>query len=502
MSRWLKALAVVAPNAALRRAHALQALRYYDGARKAARTNSLASKPGSPNVALSSELARLTARAHDLVRNTPEGARTIEILSSLIVGTGVKVIFKTGNARLDKKLQRLWNRWCKIADIEGVLGLEGLQKLAIAGMFEGGDTLTRLVDVVPPRRGQVGYGLPALRLQLLEGEQLDLSRDRISVGEGGNRVRFGIELDEWNRRLAFHVTDGDSERLTLTDRSRRIAAADVCHLYRPQRPGQLRGVTVFAPVMLASRDHADLIEALTVKARMEACFGLGVETPEAGKMTLMPNDPDRKAPDGKPIEEMNPGMILYLRPGEKLQSVSPTGGLAAEPIILANLMRFAAGVNLAYDQVTGDLRKANYSSLKAGDRLVRRFVEQVQWLNLVPMLMDRIVDRWLDRAILGGLIADRREGYAYDYVMPAREPIDPKKDLEADILAVRSGRMSPQEFISEWGRDWREVLDDTTAFLKELDARGIVLDIDPRRTTQTGAAQTAAEPPEDEDDPE
>lgn len=501
MSRWLKALAVVAPHAALRRAHALQALRYYDGAKRAPRANSLATRPGSPNAALTSELARLTARAHDLVRNTPEAARTIEILSSLIVGTGVKVIFKTGKPALDRRLQSLWSRWCKIADIEGVLGLEGLQKLAIAGMFEGGDTLTRLVDVTPPRRGERGYGLPTLRLQLLEGEQLDLTRDRVPVAEPGRRIRFGLELDEWNRRVAFHVTDGDTERVTLSDLSRRLPADDVCHLFRPLRPGQLRGVTVFAPVMLTSRDHADLLEALTVKARMEACFGLGVETPDAGKMTLMPTDPDKKSPDGKPIEEINPGMILYLRPGEKLQSVSPTGGLAAEPIILANLMRFAAGVNLAYDQVTGDLRKANYSSLKAGDRLVRRFVEQVQWLNLVPMLMDRIVERWLDRAILGGLIADRREGYAYDYVMPAREPIDPKKDLEADILAVRAGRMSPQEFISEWGRDWREVLDDTEAFLKEIDSRGIVLDIDPRRTTQTGAAQAANDRPDPQDDP-
>lgn len=502
MSRWLKALAVVAPHAALRRAHALQALRYYDGAKRAPRANSLATRPGSANEALTSELSRLTARAHDLVRNTPEASRTIEILSSLIVGTGVKVIFKTGNDNLDKRVQRLWNRWCKVADIEGVLGFEGLQKLAIAGMFEGGDTLIRLRDVMPPKRGEPGFGLPNLRLQVVEGEQLDLARDNLPIGTSGRRIRFGIELDEDSRRRAFYITRGDTARFTLSDLSIRVPADDVCHLYRPLRPGQIRGVTVFAPVMLTSRDHADLIEALTVKARMEACFGLGVETPDAGKMTLMPSDPGSKAPDGKPIEEMSPGMMVYLRPGEKLQAISPTGGLAAEPIILANLMRFAAGVNLAYDQVTGDLRKANYSSLKAGDRLVRRFVEQVQWLNLVPMLMDRVVERWLDRAIMGGLLADRLDGYGFDYVMPAREPIDPKKDLEADILAVRAGRMSPQEFISEWGRDWREVLDDTTAFLKELDARGIVLDIDPRRTTQTGAAQAANDPPDPQDDPE
>ena len=466
MSRLLKALALVAPQAALRRAYALQALRYYDGARQSPRANSLASKPGSANASMQGELARLTARAHDLVRNTPEAARTIELLSSLIVGTEINVTFNTGNDWRDRHIGELWSRWCKVADVEGVLSFGGLQKLAVGSMFEGGDTLVRMLD------------MPV------------------------TTPRFGLELDEWNRRHAFHIAQGDSDRLMLDGRSLRVPAADICHLYRPLRGGQLRGVTVFAPVLLTARDHADLVEALTMKARMEACFGLGVESPDAGKMTLAPSDPNEQTTDGKRIEDMHPGMVLYLRPGEKLSPVSPTGGLAAEPILLANLMRFAAGVNLSHDMVSGDLRQANYSSLKAGDRFVRRFVEQFQWLNLVPMLMDRIVERWLDRAILGGLLPDRREGYAYDYVMPAREPIDPKKDLEADILAVRSGRISPQEFISEWGRDWRKVIADLGSFLAELDKspQKIVLDIDPRRTTQTGAAQSQSQTSKTGDD--
>lgn len=489
MSRWLKALAVVAPQAALRRAQALQALRYYDGARRSPRANSLASRPGSANTALESELQRLTVRAHDLARNTPEAARTIEVLSSLSVGTGINVTFKTGSDRRDRQLNTMWKRWCKVSDIEGVLGFGGQQRMAVSGMFEGGDTITRLIDIRPPSHGDRGFGLPPLRLQVLEGEQIDTTRDAAPVSDPGRRTQFGIELDEWNRRLAFHVGEGDGRRILSSANSHRLPAADVCHLFRPLRPGQLRGVTVFAPVLLTARDHADLIEALTVKARMEACFGLGIESPDAGKMTLAPTDLTQKTADGKPIEEMHPGMMLYLRPGEKVQAISPTGGLAAEPIMLANLMRFASGVNLSHDIVTGDLRQANYSSLKAGDRFVRLFIEQFQWLNLVPMLMDRVVERWLDCAIQTNLLADRREGYAYDYVMPARPPVDPKKDLEADILAVRAGRMTPQEFIEEWGRPWHEVIDGLGEFLAAIDRKKIVLDIDPRRTTQTGAAQ-------------
>jgi capsid protein len=69
--------------------------------------------------------------------------------------------------------------------------------------------------------------------------------------------------------------------------------------------------------------------------------------------------------------------------------------------------------------------------------------------------------------------------------MPAIEPINPKDDLEADILAVRSGRMSPQEFIAAWGRDWREVVEDTATFFEFLDKQnngaGLSFDIDGRK---------------------
>jgi hypothetical protein len=55
------------------------------------------------------------------------------------------------------------------------------------------------------------------------------------------------------------------------------------------------------------------------------------------------------------------------------------------------------------------------------------------------------------------------------------------KELDADIQAVRAGRMSPQEFITQWGRNWKKVMRDTQAFWKFCDDNNIVLDIDPRR---------------------
>jgi capsid protein len=93
--------------------------------------------------------------------------------------------------------------------------------------------------------------------------------------------------------------------------------------------------------------------------------------------------------------------------------------------------------------------------------------------------------------LMSGALPRRKGGYRVDYVMPAVEPIDPKKDMEADILAVRSGRMSPQEFISAWGRDWRKVVTDFDAFFSFCDQnalQGLMFDIDPRRPANGAVA--------------
>lgn len=175
---------------------------------------------------------------------------------------------------------------------------------------------------------------------------------------------------------------------------------------------------------------------------------------------------------------------------------NPSSQSAFAETYIAGMQAMAAGAGLTYDQLTGDLRQSNYSSLRAGKIEFRRLVEQIQWHILGPRLCMPIARRFTDRAILSGRLQRRRDGYRTRLVMPANEPIDPKKDLEADILAVRSGRMSPQDFISGWGNDWRTVVNDFKAFFAFADDQKIVLDIDPRRPVN--GSQKPADPPPQE----
>jgi lambda family phage portal protein len=237
---------------------------------------------------------------------------------------------------------------------------------------------------------------------------------------------------------------------------------------------------------MAARDLADLTDAMVVKTRVEACFAAFVTSGEAEPTVGVGQGQD---PSGAKLNELAPGMVNYLRPGEEVSFAAPSGAGQFEPVMMAALLAMAAGAGITYDQLTGDLRRANYSSLRAGKIEFRRLVEQLQWLTLIPTAMERIRTRVVETAILAGRLRDRKGGYPAQWIPPANEPIDPKKDLEADILAVRAGRMSPQEFIAAWGRDPRQVLQDFKAFWKLADADKLVFDIDPRQVSRAGLAQ-------------
>ncbi len=485
MSRFLDMLALVAPQAALRRRHAqlaLASLRGYDAAQQGRRTTSF--RPGalSANAEIGRALPALRERSRELVRNTFIGPRALSVITAHAIGTDLSVRFDTGSKLADRAVQTLWNEWAAQCDVEGETGFTGLLSLALRSALEGGDSVIRMLD---PRSGAVP-GVP-LRLHVTEGDLIDETRDSSLTTAKAAKARLGVELGENDRRIGYWLHDnipGEPEAGLLASQTSKLVSRDeVIHVYLRQRPGQVRGVPIFAPILMNARDYADLLDATVVKARMEACIGLirksNDTTASLGAAVTNSNDSDT-------LTSLRPGAVYRLPPGEDAMAFAPSSNTAFDPVSRTVLMAIAAGIGITYDQLTGDLSNANYSSLRAGKIEFRRLIADIQWNMLAPQVIDRIVARFLDRAILAGLLRRREGGYRYTIVMPAHEPIDPKKDLEADILAVRAGRMSPQDFIEAWGRDWRQVMAEYKTFLDEADKAGLIFDIDARQRTRIG----------------
>lgn len=472
-------IGAVSPVWGARRAAARQMLdaygeRAYAAAKSGRRNKGWSGRSTSANGEVGSSLRDLRNRSREFVRDSWAGQRMLDVLTSHVVGTGIVTVANTGSDALDRQVNLVLEEWAENADVEGFLDWAGIQALAVRSMVEGGETVVRHLDIP---MADAGRTVP-FRLQGLEGDLIDTTRDATSFDRS---IRLGVKLGEWGRRQGLYLFESHPGEMTLGSTSSNLVAWEkLSHVYRPLRFGQVRGVPWFAAILLNARDVQDLIEATLVKARTEACFAGFIRRTSGGLSPLAKKDGD----GGQKITKIEPGMIADIGDGE-INFASPSSQTAFGEVYMTAMQAMAAGAGITYDQLTGDLRQANYSSLRAGKIEFRRLVEQVQWTVVVPQLVAPVHRRLVDRAILAGKLKARRAGYPLDHIMPAVEPIDPKKDMEADILAVRSGRLSPQEFIGAWGRDWRKVVADTSSFYETLDKQrsglGLALDIDARR---------------------
>lgn len=494
-----RAIGWVAPRAALSRARARHALRIYEGASVGRRASSFKALNTSANAEIQGALRPLRSRARDLARNTPYAARMLDIITSHVVGTGITPIPDTGEDVLDRRLENLWDDWERQADVTGRMGFYGMQALSVRGMVESGESVIRFIDrpLDDPRR------VP-LQLQLLEGDFIDQWRDGIygndgqAAAEGLEHTRLGVGLGEYDRRVGLWLNPNHPGEINTSAMRPGVSAFvpqdELIHLFKELRPGQVRGVSWFAPILMTSRELADFLDAVNVKARVEACFsGFVTNNDDAGVDVFDPSRPGLAGRDGAnpdaQLTSLEPGMLKELRSGQDIKFAAPTGTTQVEPILLFNLQAMAAGVGCTYDQVSGDLRGANFSSLRAGKVEFRRLTEQLQNHVVIPQVCDRTWDRFVSRAVLAGLLPARAEPYRAQWMTPAWEPINPNDDIEADIKAARTGRISPQEYVASFGNNWRKVQDMTAAFYKRADHLGLAYDIDARRTDQSGKLQ-------------
>jgi lambda family phage portal protein len=488
-----------APRAALQRARARAATRVYEGASVGRRSSSWRTLHTSANAEIQLAIRPLRDRARDLARNTPHAPRMLDILVSHTIGTGLVPVPATGSDRLDRQVIGLWNDWVERSDVTGQLSFYAMQALAVRSMIESGEVVTRFIDM------ELDDNLPVpMQMQLLESDYIDQFRDGI-YGDpkqtNSNRLirsRLGVGLGHFDRRIGLWLWPyHPGEITTLNMRplvSTFVDGGELAHMFKVLRPGQVRGVPWFSPILTAARDLSDFIDAANVKARVEACFAAFITNSDDSTVPLMDssiegiNQTFDPANPTVPVTTLEPGMMKELRSGQDIKFAQPTAATQIEPILMFNLQAMAAAVGCTYDQVTGDLRQANYSSLRAGKLDFWRLVSQLQQHTVIPMLCRPTWERFISRAVLAGRLRSRTGGYPCEWVVPAREAVDPKKDLDAEIHEVRAGRVSPQRFIASKGGNWRTTLPDFASFFELADELGVTLDIDPRRTDQHGRA--------------
>ena len=93
----------------------------------------------------------------------------------------------------------------------------------------------------------------------------------------------------------------------------------------------------------------------------------------------------------------------------------------------------------------------------------------------------------------------RREYLAVKWIPQGWQWVDPKKEFDAMLTAIRSGLLSRSEAISSFGYDAEDVDREIAADNARADALGLVFESDPRH--DLAAAPPAVVPPETPENP-
>jgi lambda family phage portal protein len=444
---------------------------------------------------------RLLARSRELVVSNGYAANACEAFASNLVGDGIKPSSLIEDPALRDRVQRLWLAWTDEADADRLTDFYGLQAMVAREMFVAGECFVRL----RPRRADDGLLVP-IQLQLLQSEMLPF--EKTEVAANGNRIRCGIEFDAIGRRVAYHFRrrhPGDStDQGMVTPETVRVSAGDVLHIYRPIDAGQIRGLPHVAPAMvrlflLDQYDDAELDRKKT------AAMFAGFITKTAPEEQLM-GEIEATDESGATVS-LEPGTLQVLLPGEDVKFSSPADvGGGYEAFQYRTLLSVSASLGLPYHLVTGDVRQANYSSLRAELVEFRRRVEQLQHGVVAHQLCRPVWARWLETAVLSGALdlpdfARSPSRYRpVNWIPPRWDWVDPLKDIQAQVLAMEAGIISRRKVVEATGYDVEEIDRENAADAKRAAELGLHYRTIPGETQ--GARATPTRKPETETEQE
>jgi lambda family phage portal protein len=332
---------------------------YEAGRRDSRRTRGWRPGEGSPAADILPGLEILRGRSRDLERNHPLALGAIQTKANGVIGTGL-VLRSTIDAEvlgvpveqiadLQYQIEREWEIFEREADFTGQMHLRDMQRLMYRSAQVSGD-----IGIARRYRKRPGetYGT---RIVLLEADRISNPNRQTDT----DLIQGGVQVSAEGEVLGCYVSDrhpGElrGRALRWTYVPRRGPSGMVQFVLLPSeivRPGQVRGVPLFAPVEETLKQLGDYTDA-EVKAAINDAYLFAFEKPA----TPVDDDgsPIITRPDGETddageltLEDLT---ITTLDPGSDMTVKKPERpNTAFDGFVSAFCKYLGVGLNLPYE---------------------------------------------------------------------------------------------------------------------------------------------------------
>ncbi len=383
----------------------------------------------------------LRNRARYEVANNSYARGIVLTLANDSVGTGPRLQLIGISGDDAHLVERAFTAWAKAIDLA-----EKLRVLRMA-QVEDGEAFALLTS-------NPALSTPvALDLRLIEADQVASPAPQTA----GNAID-GIVFDAAGNPVEYHVSRSHpgalgAERAFEVDR---IAAASVIHLFRPDRPGQRRGVPEITPALPLFAQLRRFTLAVLGAAETAADFAgiLYTDAPAGG--------------EADPVEPMDSIALekraLLTMPGgwrmEQMRAEQPSTTYAEFKHEILN--EIARCLNMPFNVAAGNSSGYNYASGRLDHQVYFKAI-RVDQCRLAAQVLDRVFAAWLREAILIEEYLPQRlrstaTDWAHQWFWDGHEHVDPAKEAKAQAQRLASHTTTLADEYARRGQDWEDQL--------------------------------------------
>lgn len=417
----------------------------------------------SNNAAIRMGLRKMRNRSRELFYNNEYAKHFYRLLKANVIGPkGIRLQAKSKdlNGKLDRganaQIETAWKKWGKrgLCDVTGRLSWRDVQRLALETCARDGEVLIRKVKGFPNVFG--------FAVQLIEADHLDENYN--TSLPGGRTIRMGIEYDEWDRPVAYHLLrqhPGDTIYGHKGGNAREpIPAEEILHLVLPEFVRQDRGF----PWLHAAMSRLKKMDSYEESELVAALIG-------SSKMGFFEWDPDMEDEEfdgeedesGDLIGEAEPGTFEKLPAGYKFKAWDPQHPAGNFDPFMSRLMRaVSSGAGVSYPTLGNDYSDVNFSSIRQATQEDRDNYKALQeWFT--EWVCEDIFEAWLKMAMNTRQVnlpfAKLEKFMAVEWKPRRWGYVNPLQDATAKQRLIDMGTATKSDVLAEQGKDYEEYLE-------------------------------------------
>ena len=456
-------------------------------------------RSNSANRKLREDLAALRSRARIMADDDSRFKRFLRMARRNTVGPkGIQLQCRARNSkgalnrRLNKMVEEAFWKWSfpESCTVSGKLDWRAAQRLFVTQLIRDGEVLVRHRRTRPTADNPAGYSI-----QFIDAAYLDETYNQ--TGRDGNRIIMSVEIDDSDRPVAYWLTTPADNLLNVKGQARnrtRVPAEEMIHAFLVEDDeAQVRGVTWFAAVMNDARQFGGYMESVIVSSRV-ATMQMGFLKKDSPDVTEFDGIEDDEGNEQAVEIDIAPVTFNELPEGYSLQQFDPKQPNQNHAEFAKSIKQdIAAGLDVNYFSLAGDMESVNYSSARVGLNEERDLWQELQ--DFVGTFFCRpVFHAWLKEANLNGVLSLtpaqmdevrnpiwRGRGWRY---------VDPQKEIAAQTEGLATGVLTLTDVLAERGVDIVDHFETLQSEQQLAADYGLTLDY----TAGKGQAQPAAPP--------